>query len=45
MGLIPIAKTHFFIPEKPTKSIFHGYGSRYETQPNLSFGYGYETQT
>ena len=45
MALIPISKTHFFIPKKPIKSWFHGYGSWYETQPYLSFGYGYETQT
>ena len=45
IGLIPITKTHFFIPKKPTKSVFHGYGSWYEILPNLSFGYGYETQT
>ena len=45
VGLMPIPKIHFFIPKKPTKSWFHEYGSWYETQPNLSFGYGYESQT
>ena len=35
--------TNFFMPKKPTKSGFHG--SWYEIQPNLSFGYGYVTQT